>query len=242
MQALIMAAGRGSRLGPETDVRPKSLVDLGGHSPLTLQIELLADRGLDHAIVVTGYRRELVESEVRRAAAGRFEVTAIWNPFWPVTNVLGSAWLSREQLHGPLVYLHADTVFHPSILDDMLSTPGDAALPVDMRPCEPEQMKAEVVAERVHYLSKELTDHRTAGEFIGVAYFRESAIASLSAGMDAVLADGKLAAYFEDAINWAIAERGLDARVVEVAGRPWTEIDFPEDLALARRILPELTR
>lgn len=239
MDALIMAAGRGSRLGAHTDDRPKSLIDLGGISPLELQLDVLAARGVERVLLVTGYRREDVESVAIRRAAGRFAVQPIWNPFWPVTNVIGSAWMARDQLTRPFLYLHADTVFEPSILDDLLAAPGAGVLPVDFRECEPEQMKASVADGRITHLSKELADEDAAGEFIGIGLFREDALDLVRAGMDAVLAAGSLTAYFEAALNHAI-DAGLDLRPVPTAGRAWTEIDFEADLELARTILPRL--
>jgi choline kinase len=239
MDALIMAAGRGSRLGSHTDERPKSLIDLGGISPLELQLDLLAARGVDRVVLVTGYRRGEVEAAAIARAAGRVRVEPVWNPFWPVTNVVGSAWMARDRLTGPFVYLHADTVFDPTILDDLLAAPGDAVLPVDFRACEPEQMKAQVVDEHIVHLSKELRDEDTAGEFIGIGVFREAAVPLVRAALDAVLEAGGLTGYFEAALNVAI-EAGLVVRPLPTAGRPWTEIDFPEDLELARTILPRL--
>src|SRR5688500_13481048 len=156
MDALIMAAGRGSRLGASTDDRPKSLIDLGGISPLALQLETLARRDVERVLLVTGYRRDEVAAAAVARAVGRFEVVPIWNPFWPVTNVIGSVWMARNHLTRPFVYLHADTVFEPSILDDLFATPGAGILPIDFRPCEPEQMKARVSDGRITYLSKEL--------------------------------------------------------------------------------------
>jgi choline kinase len=234
-----MAAGRGSRLGPHTDDRPKSLIDLGGISPLELQLDLLADRGVEHVVIVTGYRRDLVETAARQRAADRLTIEAVWNPFWSVTNVIGSAWMAREHLTRSFVYLHADTIFEPSILDDLLAAPGPAALPIDFRPCEPEQMKARVEDDRVVHLSKELPAEHTAGEFIGIGVFHEAALGPVRAGLDAVLDDGGLGAYFEGALNHAI-DGGLVVHPVATLGRAWTEIDFEEDLELARTLLPRL--
>lgn len=239
MDALILAAGRGSRLGAHTEAIPKSLVDLGGITPLELQLDLLARRGIERAIVVTGYRREVVEERALARAAGRMRVEPVWNPFWPVTNVAGSAWLARERLRGGFVYLHADTVFEPSILDDLLASDAEVALPIDVRVCEPEQMKASVVEGRVVRLSKELPEAETTGEFLGVGVFRDSAVEPVRRGLDALLAAGRLTEYFEGALNLAIAD-GLEVRAVPTRGRAWTEIDFAEDLEYARRILPSL--
>ena len=239
MDALIMAAGRGSRLGAHTDDRPKALIDLGGISPLELQLDLLADRGIERVILVTGYRRADVEAAAIARAGGRLRVQPVWNPFWSVTNVVGSAWMARDALTGPFVYLHADTVFEPSVLDDLLASTADGTLPVDVRPCEPEQMKARIEGGRIVHLSKELPEAQTAGEFIGIGVFRDPAVPAVRAALDAVLAAGDLTGYFEAALNVAIDD-GLVITPLPTAGRAWTEIDFAEDLELARSLLPRL--
>lgn len=240
IDAVIMAAGRGSRLGQLTDDRPKSLLDLGGISPLELQLELLASRGVRRAVVVTGYRRELVRDRAEARVRGRMVIETVWNPFWSITNVIGSAWFALALVRHDFLYTHADTVFEPSILDEMLETRGAAVLPVDLRPCEPEEMKAWIVDGRVRHLSKTLDAARTAGEFIGIGLFRGAGVDAIRAGVEEVLGRGEFEAYFESAVNWAIDERGLEAVPVSTAGRAWREIDFIEDLEAARVLLPAL--
>jgi choline kinase len=236
--ALIMAAGRGSRLGGLTDDGPKALIDLGGISPLELQLEVLIARGVGRAVLVTGYRRDLLQAAAERRAAGRIGLEFVFNPFWSVTNVLGSAWFARDRLHDDFVYAHADTVFDPTILDDLLAAEADIALPVDLRACEPEQMKAEVAGDRILHLSKELPDERTAGEFIGIGLFRARIVPGLVDAIEREVADGAIGSYFEAAINRLLADGGADAVAVPTRGRAWTEIDFAEDLETARRLLP----
>jgi choline kinase len=237
--ALIMAAGRGSRLGDLTDDTPKSLIDLGGITPLELQLEVLIARGVSRAVLVTGYRRDLLQAAAERRAAGRIGLEFVFNPFWSVTNVLGSAWFARDRLDDDFIYAHADTVFDPTILDDCLAADADIALPVDMRAGEPEQMKAEVVGDRVLHLSKELPDERTAGEFIGIGLFRRRIVPGLVEAMEREVADGAIGSYFEAAINRLLADSGAEAVAVPTRGRAWTEIDFAEDLETARRLLPK---
>jgi choline kinase len=238
MDALIMAAGRGSRLGGLAADRPKSLIDLGGITPLELQLDVLTARGVSRAVLVTGYRRDLLQAAAEQRAAGRIELEFVFNPFWSVTNVLGSAWFARDRLRDDFVYAHADTVFDPTILDDLLQTDADIALPVDMRACEPEQMKAEVSGDRVVHLSKDLPEERTCGEFIGIGLFRSRIVPGLVGAIEREVADGAIGSYFEAAINRLIADDGAAAVAVPTRGRAWTEIDFAEDLETARRLLP----
>ena len=59
MKAIILAAGRGSRMKNLTDDRPKCLVELRGKALLDWQLAALREAGIEQAAIVTGYRREL---------------------------------------------------------------------------------------------------------------------------------------------------------------------------------------
>ena len=72
-QAVILAAGRGSRLTQETDARPKALLPIGPRAEddpaetsfLQRQVELLQLLGVEQVVVVIGYLRKLMEAEIR---------------------------------------------------------------------------------------------------------------------------------------------------------------------------------
>jgi choline kinase len=92
MRAVILAAGRGSRMRELTDDRPKCLVELHGKPLLDWQLEALREAGVTEIGIVTGYRRELL--------SGR-GLTEFHNPRWASTNMVASlacavAWLADE--------------------------------------------------------------------------------------------------------------------------------------------------
>ena len=58
MQAVVLAAGEGTRLRPLTEDRPKGLVEVAGKPILTHCFEQLADLGAEEFVVVVGYRKE----------------------------------------------------------------------------------------------------------------------------------------------------------------------------------------
>lgn len=237
-----MAAGRGSRLGSVTDDRPKALVDVGTTTPLELQLELLISHGVEEIVIVTGYHADMVKAVASGYVGDRAKLRTVWNPFWSVTNVLGSAWFARDLVGEDLLYLHADTVFAPSIMDDLLSTRVGIVLPVDIRSCEPEQMKAEIQLGRVTALSKDLPDERTAGEFIGIAFVSARASWDVFRAVDAELLAGGIHSYFEEALNRIIVGGEHPVIALATEGRPWVEIDFEEDLERARQLLPTLVQ
>jgi D-glycero-D-manno-heptose 1,7-bisphosphate phosphatase len=63
-QAVIVAGGRGTRLGALTDDRPKPLVEVAGRPFLDHLMALLRDQGLTRQLLLLGYRAEMIEAHV----------------------------------------------------------------------------------------------------------------------------------------------------------------------------------
>jgi choline kinase len=82
VQAVILAAGRGSRLGTYTKQRPKCLVEVDERPLIEHQIELLTQAGVDEICVVVGYRQEAIRAMVGDRAH------YIENTAWDETNSL----------------------------------------------------------------------------------------------------------------------------------------------------------
>ena len=61
MQCVILAGGRGTRLGPLTEDRPKALIDVAGRPFLEYQLELLRTTGVNEIVLCVGYLAALVE-------------------------------------------------------------------------------------------------------------------------------------------------------------------------------------
>lgn len=115
LDVVILAAGRGSRLGMNL---PKCLAEFRGRTMLQRQVELIracppfSPRRIH---VVTGYKHDLVERHVRSA---RLDVHLIRNPFWNLSAILGSAWLSLPHVGDTVLRMDSDVLF---------SNPGEVA-------------------------------------------------------------------------------------------------------------------
>ncbi|GAU09382.1 NTP transferase domain-containing protein [Desulfoplanes formicivorans] len=102
MKAIILAAGRGSRLLSLTDDRPKCLVELGGKPLLHWQIEALKGAGIDDILVVRGYCKEQL--------VGNFETAE--NLRWNETNMVTSLMAAREWLQTePCIVSYSDIIY-----------------------------------------------------------------------------------------------------------------------------------
>ena len=124
MRALILAAGRGSRLGALTDERPKGLVEVCGRSLIAWQLEALRSAGVEEVAIVRGYLGH----------AFPFETTYFENPRWAETSIVASlacaeAWLAA----GPTLVSYADIVYSPDAVRRLRYAPGDVAIAYDTR-------------------------------------------------------------------------------------------------------------
>ena len=92
MRAIILAAGRGSRMKGLTDERPKCLVELRGRALLEWQLGALREAAVTEIAIVTGYKRELLTGH---------GLVEFYNPRWAETNMVSSlacaeAWLVAD--------------------------------------------------------------------------------------------------------------------------------------------------
>jgi len=227
LPAIILAAGRGRRLGELTQERPKCLLRVGRQTLIEHQLDALQAGGVGSVVVVTGYQAEAVAAQV----AGR--ASCLLNPRHDSTNSLYSLWLAREPARAGFVLLNADVLFAPEILRRVLDSPRADALAVERRArFEAEEMKVELAGERIRAMSKRLPADRAHAENVGVLKFSPEGAAALFRRMEELLAAGAEREMCPFAFNALAAERALYA--VPVEGLPWIEIDFAEDLRRAR--------
>ena len=238
MRGVILAAGKGSRLNGTAGDKPKCLVQLGGMTLIERQIESLRGAGIDDITVVIGCSPEAV-----RATCGN-GVTYVENRRYAETNSLYSLWMARPLLYEGFVVLNCDVLFHPALLEDLLTSRYDNALLLGYReanqpPFGDEEMKVKVRHGRVVDMSKTMDPAEADGENLGIVKFGARGAVALVDIMDRTVGAGRerdwapraFAEFAQSHPLYAIGTRGL----------PWIEIDFPEDYARAvSDVLPQI--
>lgn len=123
MKAIILAAGRGSRMKNLTDDRPKCLVEFHGKPLLDWQLAALKKAGIQDIAIVTGYKRELL------ASRGLVE---FFNARWEDTNMVSSLacadeWLEQE----PCIVSYSDIYYGADAVKCLLDSKADLAVTYD---------------------------------------------------------------------------------------------------------------
>jgi L-glutamine-phosphate cytidylyltransferase len=236
MRGVILAAGRGSRLNGVASDSPKCLVEAGGITLVERQIGALRRAGIDEITVVVGCQAD----RVRRACG--HGVTYVENPQYAQTNSMYSLWLARPLLYEGFVVLNCDVLFHPVLLDDLLTAHHGNALLLAYREADQplfgdEEMKVKVRCGRVTDMSKTMDPAEADGENLGIVKFGPEDAAALVDIMDRLIDAGGV----RDWAPRAFAEfaRTYPLHAIGTRGLPWIEIDFPEDYERAvRDVLP----
>lgn len=235
MQAIIMAAGKGSRLGALTEGNPKSFVEIKGKKLIEYNLDLLRHYGMDEVIIVTGYRSEAFENLTRDMK----NVRLIYNPFYEMVNVLGSFYMGMDALHDDFLYLHADTLCEPMIFEKLMEEKADVILPVEYKVCDEEAMKVRSENGKIVEINKQMLLDAAEGEFIGIAGFKKKVLPALKEKTRQLMKEKEFSAYFESAIQRLIEEEDFQIEAVSTEGAFWAEIDFPEDYEKAVSEIPE---
>ncbi len=228
MQAIILAAGCGSRLATALKGKPKCLAQIDDQiSMIEYQLAMLNSFGVTEVCLVLGYRAH----EVYRAVGDRCH--CIINRRYAETNSLYSLWLARNWVQDNCVIMNSDILAHPRIYQRLLNTSGNALVYDSWSGTEEEQMKVSFQNSRLRSISKTLAAENSQGESVGLLKFTRLGMEKLFTEAETALAVGGENQWAPAAIARLAQHQAV--RGIDIAGLPWVEIDFPEDLQQARQ-------
>ncbi len=120
MQALILAAGMGKRLGELTSDRTKCMIELFGETLIERMLGQLARQGIRRATIVVGYRAEGVK-ELLGSRFADIEIEYLENPIYDKTNNIYSLYLAKQALlEDDTLLIESDLVFEDSVFERVL--------------------------------------------------------------------------------------------------------------------------
>ena len=185
MQAIIIGAGRGSRLMPTTADTPKCFAEVADRRILDWTLDAFRAAGVDQIAFIGGYRIETVQDAYP-------ELTFRHNDDWPNNNILASLFYAEDLMHDGFVCCYSDILFTPRIAADVLAA-DEAAAPIALavdtewltryehrseHPSDDAE-KVTVDAGRVTSVHRDIPEPKAYGEYIGLARFTAAGAAAL---------------------------------------------------------------
>ena len=238
MRAVILAAGRGSRMGNLTEEAPKCLVPLAGRALLEWQMDALRRAGIREIGAVRGYKAHLLD--------GRGLVT-FDNSRWADTNMVASLACAGEWLReAPTIVSYSDIFYPPAAVRALMNARGDIAITYDpdwlslwserfddpLSDAETFRLDGTQVVE-IGRRAAALADIR--GQYMGLLKFTPGGWRAVQGYVKSLPAERRDRLDMTSLLSGLIG-RGERIQAVRVSG-PWGEVDNAADLALYERMI-----
>ena len=241
MNIIILAAGIGKRLLPETENVPKGMVKLFDKSLIEMQLDIFKKCGIDDISIVTGRLAEIINFP---------SINYFKNENFSTTHQNESIYCARQKLNDTII-CYADLIFDISIIKKMINFKGDIGIAVKS------DWKSNYVDRTLHPLSEAdnvLIDesgkiieirkniqkpNSNIGEFLGIVRlsskgsslflkrFSEYHIGTFHSSpsiKQSILPD----------MLQELIDLGINVEPVMISEK-WSEVDTPEDLDFARK-------
>jgi len=123
MQAVILAAGMGSRLGRYTKNNTKCMLPINGRTLIERALDALNDVGIFKCIIVAGYERDNLINFVGSRYKD-IEITWVINEIYNKTNNIYSLYLAKDYLlSDDTILLESDLIFEGRMIRELLENP-----------------------------------------------------------------------------------------------------------------------
>ena len=242
MRAVILAAGRGSRMGQLSDDRPKCLLGLAGKPLLARQMAALRRGGIAEIGVVRGYRAEMID----------FPGLAYFtNERWAETNMVMSLAAAAPWLrYGPVIVSYADIFYRGELVRGLAATPGPLSISYDRdwrrlwtrrfsNPlADAETFRIDASGKLLEIGGKTTRIEDIQGQYMGLLKFTPpawSAVEALLAALDPAVADRL---DMTGLLRRLLAANQIPINTFPTDGQ-WGEIDNPQDAALYQNLVSE---
>jgi choline kinase len=237
---MVLAAGAGRRLRPDTDGLPKALLPVDGEQTiLDIALRNLSQVGLSDIVVVVGYAADRVrERQHGLEAKHNVKLTLVDNDKAEEWNNAYSLWLARDHFRLGALLVNGDTVHPVSVEQTLLKDAGDEDIVLavdDVKKLADEEMKVTLTAEgTLDRITKLMDPAQAYGEYIGATLIKSAAADDLARALETTWRrDPSL--YYEDGYAEYVA-RGGQIGIAPIGIVDWIEVDNHDDLRRAREI------
>ncbi len=237
-QAVLLAAGTGTRLMPLTADRPKCMVEVDGCAIVDTLLAALLRLGIEKIVVVTGYQADTLEDYLRKRDAFRWHF--IHNERYATTNNILSLQVAAEAIVAPFLLVESDIYLAPEVLAPLHEP--DRILVAPYTP----QMDGTGITmdQKGHVAEMVIRAHQSRANSLGTMHktvnfysFSETTWGPYRAALNRWVAKGRLDQYYEAVLAELINDGVVQMKGVDVGLEGWAEVDNADDLRHLERQL-----
>lgn len=115
--AVILAAGRGTRLGNRTKEMPKGFLEVGGETLIERSIRLLKSEGIENIVVGVGHKGTAYED-----IQDQYGLTIFYNDEYSTTESMYTLVCAAPHITGDFLLLESDLLYDVSALQTIINT------------------------------------------------------------------------------------------------------------------------
>lgn len=224
MKAILLAAGRGTRISRMVKEIPKSTLPIDGTPLIRLTVEMLQGKGIETSVCV-GYQQEAIHDALKG-----YDVNYYVNPFYDVTNSIASLWFARQELEGECLILNADVFFSDTILEMILEDGHPAVMLVDKsRRKTGDYFFATTDNGCIKEYGKDLPLQYRSCEYVGIAKISSDFMPVFANRLDRLIHESRHDLWWENTLYSFTNKNEYQIHTKDVEGSFWSEIDYFDD-------------
>lgn len=124
MQAIILAAGMGRRLGEYTKDNTKCMLPVNGERLIDRTLKILCHQGIKKVVIVIGYKGENLKNYIGDRYSSQLDIEYINNPIYDKTNNIYSLSLAEEKMvEDDTILFESDLIYEEDIVRQLIDNP-----------------------------------------------------------------------------------------------------------------------
>ena len=242
LQAVILAAGKGTRLKAKTDTLPKAMIEIEGKPLLEYSLDALIENGITDVVLVVGFRHETIGRKFGTDYRG-LKIRYVLNENYAGSGSMYSLALVKDIIEDEILLMESDLLYesraisllledgHPnSILVAGLSGSGD-----EVYICANDKQEISELGKHIPASSQK----NAMGELAGISRFQPDFLQLVFSNAQEDFQNGNLNCHYEECI-FRTSQQTIPIHAVPGQDLAWIEIDTAEDLQKAQELIHPL--
>lgn len=239
MQAVILAAGKGTRLKAKTDTLPKAMIQIESKPLLEYSLDALARYGLNDVIIVVGFRHETITERFGNHFRG-LKIRYVENDQYAVSGSMYSLSLVQDFIADEILLLESDLLYEPRALSRLLNSEyANCILVAGLSGSGDEVYICTNHKEEIIELGKNISDisrQSAIGELAGISRFNRSFLERVFTTAREDFQKGEMNFHYEECVI-RTSRQSIPIHAVTATELAWVEIDTAADLQRAQDLI-----